>query len=72
MWNRDAVPHCWGENSCRQSVIEVKAAKTAEKNNIFFKYINGKKQFRNDITLFQDEDGHLTNRDKAKVFNAFF
>lgn len=39
----------------------------------FFKYINGKKQFRNNIAPFQNEGNHLTNRDKdkAKVFNAF-
>ncbi|TRZ14703.1 hypothetical protein HGM15179_012407 [Zosterops borbonicus] len=40
----------------------------------FFKYINGKRQHRSNISLLQDEDGHLTNRDmdKAEVFNAFF
>lgn len=40
----------------------------------FLKYINGKRQCRNNNSFLQDEDGHITNRDmdKAEVFNAFF
>ncbi|KAJ7411463.1 hypothetical protein BTVI_50153 [Pitangus sulphuratus] len=40
----------------------------------FDKYVNGNRQYKNIMGPFQDEDGHLTNRerDKAEVFNAFF
>ncbi|KAJ7399987.1 hypothetical protein BTVI_109646 [Pitangus sulphuratus] len=40
----------------------------------FFKDINGNRQYRINIGLLQDEDGHLIDRDrdKAEVFNAFF
>ncbi|KAJ7403656.1 hypothetical protein BTVI_75840 [Pitangus sulphuratus] len=40
----------------------------------FFKYINGNMQYRNIIGPLQDENGHLTDRDrgKAEVFGAFF
>ncbi|KAJ7397220.1 hypothetical protein BTVI_137436 [Pitangus sulphuratus] len=38
----------------------------------FFKYINGNRQYRNIIGPLEDEDCHLTNRNKAEVFYAFF
>ncbi|KAJ7414510.1 hypothetical protein WISP_84040 [Willisornis vidua] len=36
--------------------------------------MNGKRQYRNIIIRLEDEDVHLTNRDrdKAEVFDAFF
>lgn len=39
----------------------------------FFKHIV-KRQRKNNISLLQDEDGHLTVRDtdKVEMFNAFF
>lgn len=45
-----------------------------QKNRIFFKYINGKRQCKNIISPFQDGDGHLTNRerDMAEVFSTSF
>lgn len=44
------------------------------KKEVFFKYINGNRQCKNNISPLQDKDGHLTNRDrdKAEVFKAFF
>lgn len=54
----------------------LKLARTVmdNKKEVFFKYINGKRQMRNNTGPLQDEDGHLTNRDrdKAEVFNTFF
>lgn len=53
--------------------LQIKLARTAQDNKkSFFKYINGKRQIRNNTGPFQDEDGHLTNRDKdtAEVFNG--
>ncbi|KAJ7402700.1 hypothetical protein BTVI_83974 [Pitangus sulphuratus] len=40
----------------------------------FCKYVNDNRQYRSITGLLQDEDGHLTNRDrdKAEVFNTVF
>lgn len=45
-----------------------------DKKEGFFKYINGNRQYKNNISPLQDEDGLLTSRerDKAEVFKAFF
>ncbi|KAJ7395802.1 hypothetical protein BTVI_151811 [Pitangus sulphuratus] len=54
--------------------LELKLARNLGDNKKFFKYINGNRQCRKIIGPFQDEDGHLMNRnrDKSEVFNAFF
>lgn len=65
-----------GENSCGQSSAGVAAARTVgeQKKEVFFKYINGKRQCKIIIGPFQDGNGHLTSRDrdKAEVFNTSF
>lgn len=53
--------------------LVMKLARTMrEIKKSFLKYINGKKQIRNNTGPFQDEDALLTNRDMdmAEVFNV--
>lgn len=55
--------------------LEMKLYRNAGDSKLsFFKYINSKRQCKNNITSLQDEDGHLTNRDmnKADVCYTFF
>lgn len=44
------------------------------KQKVFFKYVNSKRIYEENIVLILDEDGHLTSSDEEKVeaFNAFF
>lgn len=43
--------------------LELKVARNVGDNKKgFIKYINGKKQYWNSISLLQDENGHLINR----------
>ncbi|NWI48887.1 ITA8 protein, partial [Calyptomena viridis] len=72
---RDAAYLCREKICVTKAQLRLKLARNVEENNkSFFKYITGKRQCRNNITLLQDGDGHLTNRgrDRGKVFNAFF
>lgn len=65
--------HCKEKIHVAKAQLQMKLARTVrEIKNKFFKYINGKKQIRNNTGPFQDEDGLLTNRDMdmAEVFNA--
>ncbi|NXB47098.1 RTJK polymerase, partial [Leucopsar rothschildi] len=72
---RHAVCLC-GEKIHRSKVLlELKLARTVGNNKkSIFKYINGSRQCKNNIGPLQDEDGHLTHkdRDKAEEFNPFF
>ncbi|KAJ7408401.1 hypothetical protein WISP_121091 [Willisornis vidua] len=55
--------------------LELKLARNVGDNKkSLFNYINSNRQYRNVISPFQDEDGHLTNwdKDKAGKFNAVF
>lgn len=56
--------HCREKICVAKAQLEMKLARTMrETKKSFFKYINGKKQIRNNTGPFQDEDGLLTNRD---------
>lgn len=55
--------------------LEFNLTRNVEDNKkVFFKYIDGNKQCKNNIIPLQNEDGHLENRnrDKAEMCNAFF
>ena len=55
--------------------LKLKLASTVKDNKKgFLKYINGKREARNNIGLLLEENDHLTSRDidKAGMFNAFF
>ena len=72
---RDAVCHCREEICVAKAQLELKLTSTVKDNKKgFFKYVNSKRQARNNIGPLLDEHGHLTNRDidKAEMFNAFF
>lgn len=58
--HRDAAPHCWEKIHTGKAQLESKLPKLQRTIIFFFKYINGKKQFRNNIALFQDEDDQVT------------
>ncbi|KAJ7425292.1 hypothetical protein WISP_24186 [Willisornis vidua] len=64
---------CSREKICMaKAQLELKLARNMrDKKRSFFKYINGNRQYRNIISLLQDENGHR-NRDKAEVFKTFF
>ncbi|KAJ7419205.1 hypothetical protein WISP_55393 [Willisornis vidua] len=72
---RDAGYHCREKIHAAKGKVELQLVRNvgANKNN-FFKYVNGNRRYRNIIGLLQDEDGHLTHRDrdKAEMLNAFF
>lgn len=64
-----------GRKSAAKAHRELKLARIVGDNKKrFLKYINGKRRCRNIISVLQDKDGHVTDRDmdKAEVFNAFF
>ena len=55
--------------------LEFKLVSTVKDNKKgFLKYVNSKRQARNNIGPLLDKHGHLTNRDidKAETFNDFF
>lgn len=60
---RNAACHCRQKISVAKAQLELKLPG----------HIDGKKQCKNNINPLQDEDGHLTNRERhnAEVFNRF-
>ncbi|KAJ7412607.1 hypothetical protein BTVI_45938 [Pitangus sulphuratus] len=72
---RDAACHCREKIHAAKAELELKLGRNVGDNKKSFKkYVNSKRQCRNNIGPLQDDDGHLTNReiDKAEMFNAFF
>lgn len=61
------------ERKLAQLVLKL-ASTSGYNGKRFLKYLNSKRQPRNNTGPFFDEYGHLTNRDidKAEMFNAFF
>ncbi|KAJ7425329.1 hypothetical protein BTVI_03224 [Pitangus sulphuratus] len=75
MGYRGATCHCREKIPTAKAELELKLPEVwGTIKGVFFKYINGNRQYRNIICLLQDGNGHLTHRDrdKAEVFNAFF
>ena len=68
------VRHCREEIRTAKAQLELKLASTVKDKKGCFKYVNSKRQARNNIGLLLDTHSHLTNRDidKAETFNAFF
>ncbi|KAJ7396949.1 rna-directed dna polymerase from mobile element jockey-like [Pitangus sulphuratus] len=64
----------FGEKICAaKAQLELKlGGNMGDHKKSFFKYINGNRQYRNIIGPLQGEDGHLTNRQKAEMFDTFF
>lgn len=67
----------WREEVCAaeaQFELELPGLVGRGSKKRFFKFINGKRQCKNNIGPFQDGDGHLTNRDTdwAEGFNTSF
>ncbi|KAJ7419094.1 hypothetical protein BTVI_26745 [Pitangus sulphuratus] len=77
MWKEytDAGYHCRKKIHAAKAQLELKLVRNVRDTKIsVFKYITDKRQCRNNIIPLQDEDSHLTNRDrnKVEVFNATF
>ena len=73
--SRDAVLHCREEIRAAKALLELKVASTLRDDKKgFLKYINGKRQARNNIGPLLDENGHLASRGivKSETLNAFF
>ncbi|KAJ7413813.1 hypothetical protein WISP_88137 [Willisornis vidua] len=72
---RDAACHYREKIRMAKAQLELKLDRNVGTlKRVFFKYINGNRQYRNTTSPSLDEDGHLKNRtrDKAGMFNAFF
>ncbi|KAK4831610.1 hypothetical protein QYF61_018370 [Mycteria americana] len=83
MLGEDEIKVSWdGTEAClfRQAAtakaqLELKLASVVSgKKKGFFKYVNSKRTYKENIRPILVDDGHLTNRDeeKAEAFNAFF
>lgn len=72
--HRDAACHSRDKIHVAKAQLELKLPEIWGTIKSFSKYIHGNSQCKNNISLFQDEDGPLTNRDReqAEAFNAFF
>lgn len=62
---RDVVHHCRGKTCLAKAQLEMKLASSTVVDNKkgFLKYVNSKRNIKENIGLLLDEVGHLTNRD---------